>query len=47
MIIVEVGPELIDYEISENGLKEISRVTVGPEDLVNRLVEGRKAAAAL
>jgi hypothetical protein len=25
MIIVEVGPELIDYEIGENGLKEISR----------------------
>jgi hypothetical protein len=36
MIIVEVGPELIDYEINENGLKEISRMTVGPEDLMNR-----------
>jgi hypothetical protein len=42
MIIVEVGSELIDYEIDGNGLKEISRMTVGPEDLTNRLSEGRK-----
>ena len=35
MIIVEVGSELIDYEICENGLKEISRMTVGQEDLMN------------
>jgi hypothetical protein len=34
MIVVEAGPELIDYEIDENGLKEISRITVGPENLV-------------
>lgn len=33
MIIVEVGPDLIDYEIGKNGLKEISRMIVGPEDL--------------
>ncbi|WP_262268641.1 hypothetical protein [Microvirga yunnanensis] len=33
MIITEVGPELIDYEICGNGLKEISRMIVGPEDL--------------
>ncbi|WP_262268639.1 hypothetical protein [Microvirga yunnanensis] len=44
MIIVEAGSELIDYEVSENRLKEISRVTVGPEDLSNRLVDGRKVA---
>jgi hypothetical protein len=31
MISVEVGAELIDYEVRENGLKEISRMTVGPE----------------
>ena len=36
MIIVEAGRELIDYEVHENGLKEISRMTIGPEDLVNR-----------
>jgi hypothetical protein len=28
MIIVEGGSELIDYEIGENGLKEIGRMTV-------------------
>jgi hypothetical protein len=33
MIIVEVGPDLIDYIIEENGLKEIGRMIVGPEDL--------------
>jgi hypothetical protein len=43
MIIVEVGSELIDYTIEENGLKEISRMTVGPEDLMARLIEDRKA----
>jgi hypothetical protein len=32
MIIVEVGSELIDFEIDENGL-EISRMIIGPEDL--------------
>jgi hypothetical protein len=47
IIIVEVGSELIDYTIEENGLREIARMTAGPEDLVNRLIEGRKAAAAL
>jgi hypothetical protein len=41
MIIVEVGSELMDYEIDENGLKEISSMTVGPEDLMNCLTEGK------
>jgi hypothetical protein len=43
MIIVEVGSELIDYMIDENGLKEISRMTVGPDDFAHRLTgeEGR------
>ncbi|WP_162820643.1 hypothetical protein [Microvirga calopogonii] len=44
MIIVEIGPELIDYEMGENGLKEISRTTVGSEDHKNRLAEGKKVA---
>jgi hypothetical protein len=44
MIIVEVGSELIDCEIDENSLKEISRMTIGPEDLTNCLIEGGKAA---
>jgi hypothetical protein len=44
MIIVEAGPELIDYEIGENGLTEISRMIVEPEDHTNRLIEGGKAA---
>ena len=43
MVIVEVGPDLIDYEIGENDLTEISRMTLGPEDLVRRLIEGRDA----
>jgi hypothetical protein len=30
MIIVEVGSDLTDYLIEENGLKEIARMTVGP-----------------
>jgi hypothetical protein len=42
MSIVEVGSELIDYETRENGLKEISRMTVG-QRIVNRLIEGRDA----
>ncbi|ANY78086.1 hypothetical protein BB934_07430 [Microvirga ossetica] len=45
MIIVKVGPELIDYEIGENSLMELSRMTLGPEDLANRLIEGTKWAA--
>ncbi len=44
MIIVEAGPDLIDYEVPENGLKEISRMAVGPEDLANRLVKGGNSA---
>jgi hypothetical protein len=44
MIIVEVGSELFDYEISKNGLKEISRMTVGQEDYTNRLVEGKEGS---
>ncbi|MPR11527.1 hypothetical protein [Microvirga tunisiensis] len=32
MIIVEVGSELIDYTIEENGLKEIARITVAQRD---------------
>jgi hypothetical protein len=43
-IIVEVGSDLIDYVIEENRLKEISRMTVGPEDLVSRLIAGKQAA---
>ncbi len=46
LIIVEVGPGLVDYGVEENGLKKFSRMTVGPEDLVNRLVEGKKGAEA-
>ena len=37
---------LIDYEIVENGLKEIARMPVGPEDLLDRLIEGRKGTGA-
>jgi hypothetical protein len=44
MIIVEVESELIDYEIGENGLIELSRMTLGPKDLVSRLIEDRKEA---
>ncbi|AWM86815.1 hypothetical protein [Microvirga sp. 17 mud 1-3] len=44
MIIVEVGSELIDYTFEENGLTEISRTTVVPEDLVGLLIEGERAA---
>jgi hypothetical protein len=44
MITVEVGSELIDYIIEENSLKEISRKTVGPEDLVSRLIKAKQAA---
>jgi hypothetical protein len=44
MIIVEVGPELIDYEVHENGLTEICRITVGTEDHTNCLIEGKKAS---
>jgi hypothetical protein len=44
MIIVEVGPGLIDISIEENGLKEISCMTVGPDDQVNHLIEDKKAA---
>jgi len=29
VIVVEVGPELIGYEIDENGLKEIARRPLG------------------
>jgi hypothetical protein len=43
VIIVEVGSELIDYEIDENGLKEISRMTIGPEDHVSRLTKAKMA----
>jgi hypothetical protein len=43
-IIVEVESDLIDYVIEENRLKEISRMTVGPEDLVSRLIKGKQAA---
>ena len=35
----------VDYKIGENGLIELSRMTLGPEDLVNRLIEGTKWAA--
>lgn len=42
IIIVEVESELIDYEIGENGLKEISRMAVGPEGLASPLIGGRK-----
>jgi hypothetical protein len=45
VIVAEVGPELIDYEIDENDSKEIGRMTVRPEDLSNRLYEGGKWAA--
>jgi hypothetical protein len=34
MIIVEVDTELVDYEIGETGLKEISRMVLGPANLV-------------
>jgi hypothetical protein len=44
VIIVEFGFELINYIIEENGLKEISRMIVGSEDLANRLIESKKAA---
>jgi len=44
MIIVEAGSDLIDYVIEENRSKEISRMTVGPEDLTNRLNDGRTVA---
>ncbi len=44
MIIVEVESDLIDYLIEENGLKEISRMTVGPEDLTNCLTKAKMVA---
>jgi len=34
VIVVEIGPELVDYEIDENGLKEISRMVAGPQNLM-------------
>lgn len=43
-ITVEVGSDLIDYVIEENRLKEISRMTVGPEGLVSRLIKAKQAA---
>lgn len=43
-IIVEVGSDLIDYVIEQNRLKEISRMTIGPEDLVSRLSKAKQAA---
>ena len=46
MIIVEVGSEVIDYTIEKNSLKEISRMTVGPEELLSRLIEDRRGAEA-
>ncbi|WP_157934075.1 hypothetical protein [Microvirga ossetica] len=42
-IIIEFSRDLIDYEIVENGLKEISSMTPGPDDFLNRLIEGRTA----
>jgi hypothetical protein len=42
MITVEVGSELIDYIIEENGLKEIACMTVGPEDLVIHPIPERR-----
>ena len=45
-IIIEFSRDLIDYEIVENGLKEISHMTVGPEDLLSRLIEDRRGAEA-
>jgi len=44
VIIVEVESELIDYEVGENGLIELSRMTLAPKDLVSRLIEDRKEA---
>jgi hypothetical protein len=44
MVIVEIGPVLIANTVEKNGLKEISRMTVGPEDHTNCLIEGKKAA---
>jgi hypothetical protein len=44
MIIVEVGSDLIDYVIEQNRLEEISRMTIGPEDLVSRLRKAKQAA---
>ena len=43
VILVEAGPEFIDLIIEGNGLKEISRMTVGREDLVSHLGESRNA----
>jgi hypothetical protein len=40
-----VGHELIGFIIDGNGLKAISCMTIGPEDLVIRLIEGTKWAA--
>jgi hypothetical protein len=34
----------LDYIIDENSLKEISRMTIGPEDLVSRLRKAKQAA---
>ena len=44
VIVVEVGSELIDYEIGENGLKVISRMTVGADDFAHRLNEAKMTA---
>jgi len=44
MLTVEVGSDLIDYVIEENRLREVSRKTVGPEDLVSRLIRAKQAA---
>jgi hypothetical protein len=37
------GPELTDYMIEKNSLKEIARMTVGPKDLANRLIGAEQA----
>lgn len=43
-ITVEVGSDLIYYVIEENRLREVSRMTIGPEDLVSRLIKAKQAA---
>ena len=43
-ITVEVGSVLIDYVMEEIRLREVSRMTVGPKDLVSRLIEAKQAA---
>jgi hypothetical protein len=43
-ITIEVGSDLIGYGIEENCLREVSRMTVGPEDLVSRLIKAKQAA---